>query len=137
MPTEGAGMSAASKIARRWTPLAVEILFGAAEAFVINKVSGDDPAWWWLLLVLALIGVFGCGIWAWLTRDDADVARGDNHVNGDVKDGGVATQQSAGAHGQNINVSADNGSFAANEVSTIGTLNVGTPPGKQAPEEPR
>lgn len=122
-------MSAVSKIARRWKPFAVGTVFAAAEAFFINKVSGDDPAWWWwMMLLLALVGVIGCGVWAWLTPSEVEEAQGNNFVRGDVKDGGAATQQSAGAHGQNINLRADNSSVAVNEIGIIGTLNVGQPP---------
>jgi hypothetical protein len=132
-------MSTASTIARRWKPIVSAVLFGAAEAFVINKVSAESPAWWWWpLLVVALVGVIGCAIWAVLPRaDKADVARGDNTIDVEVKDGGVVTQQSAGAKGQNVSVYADNGSFAANRVDKIKEINLGEP-GRQAdPEEPR
>lgn len=132
-------MSAASTIARRWKPIVIAVLFGAAEAFVINKVSAERPSWWWWpLLVVALVGVIGCAIWAVLPRsDEADVARGDNTIDGEVTDGGVVTQQSAGDKGQNVSVYADNGSFAANRVDKIKELNLGVPPRQEDPKERR
>jgi hypothetical protein len=106
---------------------------------LINKVSSENPDWWWwLLLVLALVGVIGCAIWAVLIpTEEASVERGDNTVGGDVKDGGVASQQSAGAKGQNISVYADNGSFAANRVDKIKEINLGGARRQDDPEEPR
>jgi hypothetical protein len=132
-------MSNASAIARRWKPIVTTVLFGAAEAFVINKVSAERPAWWWWpLLVVALVGVIGCAIWAVLSRaDEPASAPGDNTIDGEAKDGGVVTQQSAGANGQNISVRADNGSFAANRVDTINELNLGVPRRQEDAKEPR
>lgn len=132
-------MSAAATIARRWKPIVATVMFGAAEAFLINKVSSESPAWWWwLLLVVALLGVIGCAIWAVLPRADEGVgAQKGNTFGGGVEEGGVVTQQSAGTKGQNISVRADNGSFAANRVDKIKELNLGMPPRQEDPEEHR
>lgn len=132
-------MSAASRISRRWKPIVIGVLFGAAEAFFINKVSSDSPDWWWwLLLVTALVGVVGCAIWAVLIpTEEADVERGDNTVGGDIKDGGVAPQQSIRGEGKNVSVHADNGSFAANRVDKIKEINFGVPRPQEDPNEPR
>lgn len=130
-------MSASSNIARRWKPIVVAVLFGAGEAFCINKVSADNPSWWWwLLLVAALVGVIGCGLWAlFIEPDEKDVPS--NNVAGDVKKGGKVTQQSTGEKGRNGSVSADNGSFAAYRVDKIEDLTIGQarrPPDSEKPK---
>lgn len=129
VPTKGASVSAASEIGRRWKPIVTGVLFGAAEAFFINKVSSENPNWWWwLLLGFALIGVIVCAIWAVLTpTGEVDATRGDNTVGRGVNNGGTVIQQSAGAKGQNTSVYADNGSFAANRVDRIDEINFGEP----------
>lgn len=127
-----------SNVARRWKPIVLGVLFGAAEAFFINKVSSESPAWWWWpLLVLALIGVIGCAIWAvFVPTDESPVRRSGNALDGDVKDHGVVTQQSAGAKGSSISVHAENGSFAANRIDKIEELNFGVSRPQEASEEP-
>ena len=57
-------MSIATKIARRWKPLAIGSTFGLAEGIGINKVTSENPSlWWWLLVAVGLVVVIGCGLW--------------------------------------------------------------------------
>lgn len=126
----------ASRVVRRWSFVATGVLFGAAEAFAVNKVSGDRP-WWWLVLVLALIGVMGCAAGTvFAPEDESGASGGDNTIGDDVRDSGVATQQSAASDGKNISERADDGSFAANEVGWIGELNLGVPQRREDLERP-
>lgn len=123
-------MSAASVITRRWKPLVLGALFGAAEAACINKVTSDNPSWWWWpLLVVALAGTIGCGWWALRFESNAPILSADNHNSGSVhNEEGVVTQQSAGAEGKNVAVTAQNGSLAAYHIDHIKEINIGQQP---------
>jgi hypothetical protein len=124
-------MSAASAMAHRWKPIVLTVLFGAAEAFFINKVSGDDPEWWWWPLVaLALIGAAGSAIWGWKMGDGDNAGLGTDNDVDEAKDSAAVTQQTTGEKGRNVSVSADNGSFAAYRVDKINDLTIGEPPKK-------
>jgi hypothetical protein len=131
-------MSAASAIARRWKPLVVGALFAAGEAACINKLTSDNPSWWWWpLLVFALAGTIGCGWWAlrFESTDSPDLSA-DNQISGSVgNEEGVITQQSAGAEGKNVAVTAQNGSLAAYRIDHIKEINIGKQP--NTAREPR
>ncbi|KMO74281.1 hypothetical protein [Mycolicibacterium obuense] len=121
-------MSIATKIARRWKPLAIGSTFGLAEGIGINKVTSENPSlWWWLLVAVGLVGVIGCGLWAVLMETDEAGERGGNTIPGDVKDS-VVTQQSSGDGGRVISVSATEGSVAAYRIDEIKELNIGEQP---------
>ncbi|BCI80839.1 hypothetical protein MTY66_24640 [Mycolicibacterium sp. TY66] len=123
--------------ARQWKLIVLTVLFGAAEAFFINKVSGENPAWWWwLLLSVALVGAVGCAIWAVMPPVGATgIARRANTTDSNVNTGGSVIHQSVGGGGRNKNISvrADNGSFAVGAIGTIGQLNVGAPVRREDP----
>ena len=118
---EGAAMSVASALSRRWKPIVVGVLFGAVEAYAINKVSADNPRWWWWVVVgVAMVGVLASAIWAALI--DRQQENAGNQAN-------LANQQ--GGAGRNVNISAQDHSVAAYEV---GTLNFGQVDKKQPDE---
>jgi hypothetical protein len=104
-------MSVASALSRRWKPIVGAVLFGALEAYAINKVSADNHRWWWWVVVgVALVGVLASAIWAALVERQQDNA------------GNQANLANKGGAGPNVNVSAQDHSVAAYEV---GTLNYG------------
>lgn len=117
-------MSVTTKIRRRPAQAIAVVGFGAAEAFAINKVTSTPTWWWWLLLVVALIGAVGCAVLVQRAPENDTGRDGrSNKVEGPVSGGSAIKQQSAGDKGQNI--SADNGSFAANRVDKIGDITLG------------
>jgi hypothetical protein len=117
-------MSARSWLSRQWKPVALGVVFGAVEAFAINKVSGHNPWWWWAVLVAAGTGVIGCGLWG-LRRGAADpgaevpqpaVSQGDNSV---VQQDVRGSQQHLAGDGRNVSISADNNSIAAYKIKNL------------------
>jgi hypothetical protein len=92
------------------------------EAFGINKVSGDHPAWWWWPVVIAAaVGVAGCAIWGIVSQ-----RRGPPRTVVDQRGGAGSgnTPQPVVGEGHNVNMKADNNSVAAYKIDT---LNWGTP----------
>jgi hypothetical protein len=120
-------MSAFSAISQRWKQVVVATILSPVEAFAINKVSSDGTSrWWWLLVVGAALGLVACALWASLIRTDESAGeRGTNSIEGDVGDGAVVTQQTAGDNGANI--SSVNGSIAAYRIDKIENLSFGAP----------
>ncbi len=120
-------MSARSWLSQQWKPVALGAVFGAVEAFAINKVSIDNPRWWWwAVLVAALSGIIACGLWG-LRRGaagpDGEVAEMESAVS--QRDNSVTQQNVKGSsqhlsgEGSTISISADNNSIAAYKIRNL------------------
>jgi hypothetical protein len=103
----------------------------AALGYSTNKVTGVGPTWWWAVLGVSLIGLVAAGLWGHRVHQrrspvqvEADTVV-EQRDHGVVQQRGSGAQQSAGDHGTNVVMSADNHGVA---VWKVDTLNMGTPP---------
>jgi hypothetical protein len=101
----------------------------AALGYATNELTGDGPKWWWAVLGASVVGLMAAGLLGSRvrrsSRGDEAAAAIDQGDHGVVQQRGTGAQQSAGDHGTNVVMSADNHGVA---VWKLDTLNLGTPP---------
>ena len=80
-------------------------------AFATNELTAHGPVWWWAVLATFGVLLVIAGVWTYLTQKRLE--------NDGESQSAKALNQTAGAGGTNVSLSADNNSVAAWQIETL------------------